>query len=53
MLAKYGVYDGEEVRIKMDSVKQEPRQCVQIYYNRLECLVVKGKPSMQKGGRDF
>lgn len=36
MLAKYGIYDGKELRIKMDFVKQEPRQHVQIYYDRLE-----------------
>jgi hypothetical protein len=27
----------------MDTIKQEPRQRVQSYYDRLECLFVKGK----------
>jgi hypothetical protein len=24
MMAKYGVYDGEELRVKMDGIRQEP-----------------------------
>jgi hypothetical protein len=43
MLAKYKVYDGENLRVKMDIIKQEPRQHVQSYYDRLECLFVRGK----------
>lgn len=38
MLAKYKVYDGEDLGVKMDVIKQEPKQQVQSYYDRLECL---------------
>jgi hypothetical protein len=43
MLTKYGVHDGEELRVKMDVMKQEPKQQVQSYYDRLEHLFVKGR----------
>jgi hypothetical protein len=43
MLAKYGVYDGEELKVKMDVIKQKPMQWVQSYYDRLEHLFVKGR----------
>jgi hypothetical protein len=43
MIAKYGVYDGEELRVKMDAIKQKPRQRVQLYHDKLEHLFVKGK----------
>ncbi len=40
---KYGIYDEDELRLKMDVVHQEPRQRVQLYYDRLERLFVKGR----------
>jgi hypothetical protein len=43
MLAKYGVYDGKKLKVKMDVIKQEPVQRVQNYYDRLEHLFVKGR----------
>jgi hypothetical protein len=43
MIAKYGVYDGEELRVKIDAIRLELKQRVQLYYDRLECLFVKGK----------
>jgi hypothetical protein len=43
MLAKYRVYDGEDLRVIMDAIKQEPRQRVESYYDRLKHLLVKGK----------
>jgi hypothetical protein len=43
MIAKYGVYDGEELRVKMDAIRHELKQWVQLYYDRFECLFVKGK----------
>jgi hypothetical protein len=43
MITKYGVYDGEELRVKMDAIKQKPRQRVQLYHDKLEHLFVKGK----------
>ncbi len=36
MMEKYGVYDGEELKVKMDAIRQELRQRVQLYYDRLE-----------------
>jgi hypothetical protein len=41
MLTKYDVYDGEEMKLKMDVIKQYPMQWVQNYYDRLEHLFVK------------
>jgi hypothetical protein len=43
MLATYGVYDGEELKVKMDVIKQEPMRQVQGYYDRLKHLFVKGR----------
>ncbi len=43
MITKYGVYDGEELRVKMDAIRQELKQRIQLYYDRLEPLFVKGK----------
>jgi hypothetical protein len=42
-MAKYGVYDSVELSVKMDAIRQEPRQQVQLYYVKLEGLFVKGK----------
>ncbi len=39
---KYGLYDENELRTKMDVVWQEPKQRVQLYYNKLERFFVKG-----------
>ncbi len=41
MITKYGVYDGEELRVKMDAIRQELKQWVQLYYDKLERLFVK------------
>jgi hypothetical protein len=38
-----GTMDKEEIRIKLDSFKQEPKQWVQAYYDRMEKLFVRGK----------
>jgi hypothetical protein len=46
---KYGVYDEDELKMKMDIVRQEPRQRVQLYYGRLRKLFVKGKiPNLER-----
>ncbi len=37
------MYDCEELRVKMDAIRQEPKQWVQLYYVKLEHLFVKGK----------
>jgi hypothetical protein len=43
MLLKYGTIDKEEVRAKLDLIKQEPKQRVHAYYDRLEKLFARGK----------
>jgi hypothetical protein len=48
---KYGVYDEDELKMKMDIVRQEPKQKVQLYYDMLEKLFVKGKNSNVKRRR--
>jgi hypothetical protein len=53
MLAKYGVYDGKDLKVKMDIIKQESRQWVQSYYDRLERLFVRGKILDVKRTRRF
>jgi hypothetical protein len=40
---KYDIYDENELRLKMDAVWQEPRQRVQLYYDRLERVFIKGR----------
>ncbi len=50
---KYGVYDEDELKMKMDAICQELRQKVQLYYNRLERFFVKGKISNAKKPKWF
>jgi len=40
---KYGVYDEDELKMKIDIVRKEPKQKVQLYYVMLEKPFVKGK----------
>jgi hypothetical protein len=40
---KYGVYDEDELRMKIDIIRQEPKHRVQLYYNRFAKLFVKDK----------
>jgi hypothetical protein len=40
---KYGIYNEDELRLKMDAVHQELRQRVQLYYDMSEKLFVKGR----------
>jgi hypothetical protein len=46
---KYGVLDPKEIRINFDAIMQEPRQWVQLYYDRLEKLLYY-KGENQRGG---
>lgn len=41
MITKYGVYNGEELKVKMDAIRQELKIWVQLYYDKLERLLVK------------
>ncbi len=43
MLLKYGTIDKEEVKAKLDLIKQEPKQKVHAYYDKLEKLFARGK----------
>jgi hypothetical protein len=43
MVQKYGNIDADDIRIKMDAVKQEPRERVQKYFERLDKLFRKGQ----------
>ncbi len=43
MLLKYGIIDKEEVKTKLDLIKQELKQKVQAYYGKMEKLFARGK----------
>ncbi len=40
---KYGNVDADDIRMKMDAIKQEPKERVQRYFERLDKLFWKGK----------
>jgi hypothetical protein len=43
MIQKYGNINADDIRMKMDAVKQEPRERVQKYFERLDKLFRKGQ----------
>jgi predicted component of viral defense system (DUF524 family) len=43
MVQKYGNVDADDIRMKMDAIKQEPRERVQKYFERLDKLFWKGQ----------
>jgi hypothetical protein len=43
MIQKYGNIDVDDIRMKMDAIKQEPRERVQKYFERLDKLFRKGQ----------
>jgi hypothetical protein len=43
MIQKYGNIDADDIRMKMDVIKQEPRERVQKYFERLDKLFRKGQ----------
>jgi hypothetical protein len=43
MVQKFGNIDVDDIRMKMDAIKQEPRERVQKYFERLDKLFRKGK----------
>ncbi len=43
MVQKYGNVDADDIRMKMDAIKQEPKKRVQKYFERLDKLFQKGK----------
>jgi hypothetical protein len=42
MIQKYGNVDTDDIRMKLDAIKQEPRERVQKYFERLDKLFRKG-----------
>ncbi len=42
-LLKYVTIDKEEVKVKLDMIKQEPKQRVQTHYDQMDKLFAKGK----------
>jgi len=43
IVQKYGDVDADDIRMKLDAIKQEPREKVQKYYERLDKLFQKGR----------
>jgi hypothetical protein len=43
MVQKYGNIDADDIRMRMDIIKQEPKERVQKYFERLDKLFRKGK----------
>jgi hypothetical protein len=43
MVQKFGNIDADNIRMRMDAIKQEPRERVQKYFERLDKLFRKGK----------
>jgi hypothetical protein len=40
---KYGDVDADDIRMKLDAIKQEPKERVQKYFERLDILFRRGK----------
>jgi hypothetical protein len=45
MVQKYGNIDADDIRMKMDVIKQEPKERVQKYFERLNRLFQRGRIS--------
>jgi hypothetical protein len=43
MVQKYGNVDADDIRMKMDAIKQKPKERVQKYFERLDKLFQKGQ----------
>jgi predicted component of viral defense system (DUF524 family) len=43
MVQKYGNVDADDIQMKMDAIKQEPKERVQKYFERLDKLFRKGQ----------
>jgi uncharacterized protein YutE (UPF0331/DUF86 family) len=43
IVQKYGDVDANDIRMKLDAIKQEPKEKVQKYYERLDKLFQKGR----------
>jgi len=52
-LLKYGNVDNDDIRAKLDAIKQEPRERVQRYFECLDRLFGEAKLLMLNNGEDF
>ncbi len=43
IVQKYGSVDADDIRMKLDAIKQEPRERVQKYFERLDRLFQRGR----------
>ncbi len=43
IVQKYGHVDDDDIRMKLDAIKQEPKERVQKYFERLDKLFQRGK----------
>jgi len=43
IVQKYGNVDTDDVRMRLDVIKQEPKEWLQKYYERLDKLFQRGK----------
>jgi len=43
IVRKYGDVDADDIRMKLDAIKQEPKERVQKYFERLDKLFQKGR----------
>ncbi len=53
MEQKYGNIDSDDIRMKMDAIKQEPKERVQKYFERLDKLFRKGNIQDMEQKRRF
>ncbi len=52
-MQKYGKVDDDDIRAKLDAIKQEPRERVQKYYERLDRLFQRGRITDAEQRRRF
>ncbi len=53
IVQKYGDVDANDIRMKLDAIKQEPKERVQKYYERLDKLFQKGRIQDAEQKRKF
>jgi len=53
IVQKYGDVDADDIRMKLDAIKQEPRERVQKYFERFDKLFQKGQLQDAKQKRRF
>jgi hypothetical protein len=53
IVQKYGNIDADDIRMKLDAIKQEPKERVQKYYERLDKLFQRGRIQDAKQRRRF